>query len=135
MFDDLPETDYVLFLIPTLAEIICEDVTDRVRELHFSAYRQLQAHLNFYKGRGYCEKLLCGIAKKKGQLILKTTSKAEMEKLMKPRAPDEYNVSEEELICWSETSFLGPLNHIAYKRYMKVFGEVFPDEAKKLLQT
>ena len=74
LFDDLPETDYVLFLIPTLAEIICEDVTDRVRELHFSAYRQLQAHLNFYKGRGYCEKLLCGIAKKKGQLILKTTS-------------------------------------------------------------
>ena len=71
MFDDLPETDYVLFLIPTLAEIICEDVTDKVRELHFSAYRQLQAHLNFYKGRGYCEKLLCRIAKKKGQLILK----------------------------------------------------------------
>ena len=31
LFDDLPETDYVLFLIPTLAEIICEDVTDRVR--------------------------------------------------------------------------------------------------------
>ena len=56
LFDDLPETDYVLFLIPTLAEIICEDVTDRIRELHFSAYRQLQAHLNFYKGRGYCEK-------------------------------------------------------------------------------
>ena len=144
LFDDLPETDYALFLIPTLAEIICEDVTDRVRELHFSAYRQLQAHLNFYKGRGYCEKLLCGIAKKKGQLILKTTPKAEMEKLMKPRAPhyngaefvpDEYNVPEEELICWSETSFLGPLNHIAYKRCEKLFSEVFPDEAKKLLQT
>lgn len=47
--DNLPETDYVLFLIPILAEIICEDVTDRVRELHFSAYRELQAHLNFYK--------------------------------------------------------------------------------------
>lgn len=141
MFDDLPETDYVLFLIPTLAEIICEDVTDRIRKLHFSAYRLLQAHLNFYKERGYCEKLLCGIAKKKGQLILKTTSKAEVEKLIKPCVPhyngaefvsDEYTVPEEELICWSETSFLGPLNHIAYKRYMRVFGEVFPNDAKKL---
>ena len=137
--DKLPKTDYVLFLVPILAEIICEDVTDRVRALHYSAYKKLHAHLNFYKERGYCEKLLCGIAKKKGALLLEVTSKAEIEKLMKPHAPhyngakfipDEYSIPEEELICWSETSFLGPLNHIAYKRYMEVFGEIFPEEEK-----
>lgn len=38
-------SDYEIILIPILAEIICEEVTDRVRELHFSAYRKLQASL------------------------------------------------------------------------------------------
>ena len=137
-------SDYEIILIPILAEIICEEVTDRIRELHFSAYMRLQAHLKFQEQRGFCQKLLCGIAEKKGNMILKTTSKAEMEKLMKPHpphyngaefVPDEYNIPEEELICWSETSFLGPLNHIAYERYMKVFSEIFPEEAKKVLQT
>lgn len=144
MWKDLPETDYTLFLIPILAEIICEDVTDRVRELHISAYQQLQSHLSFYKKRGYCEKLLCGIAKKKGNLILKTTSKTEMGKLMKPHPPhynggefipDRYHIPEEELICWSETSFLGPLIEPAYKRYLQVFKEVFPKEAELVFQS
>lgn len=138
------ESDYFLSLIPILAEIICEDIPDRIRELRFSALRQLQGHLRFYEERGYCSKLLCGIAQKKGEMILKITSKAEMEKLMKPHAPhyngaefvpDEYNIPEEELICWSETSFIGPLNNAGYKRYMQVFSEVFPEESKTLLQS
>ena len=139
--DKLPKTDYVIHLVPILAEIICEDVTDRVRELHFSAYKKLHAHLNFYKERGYCQKLLCGIAEKKGNLILEITSKAEMERLMKPHAPhyngaefipDRYHIPEEELICWSETSFQGPLIDAGYKRYMEVFKEIFPEEAKSI---
>lgn len=139
--DKVPKTDYVLFLVPILAEIICEDVTDRVRELHYQAYKKLHAHLNFYKERGYCEKLLCGIAQKKGTLILEITSKSEMDKLMKPHAPhyngaefitDRYHIPEEELICWSETSFQGPLVEVGYKRYMQVFKEIFPDEAKTI---
>ena len=44
--DNRPDTDYLVFLIPIFAEIICEDVTDKVRELHFSAYRKLAASLN-----------------------------------------------------------------------------------------
>lgn len=60
---------------------------------------------------------------------------------MKPHAPhyngaeiipDQYHVLEEELICWSETSFQGPLIEPGYKRYMQVFSEVFPDEAKTI---
>lgn len=141
LFDDLPETDYVLFLIPILAEIICEDVSDRVRELHISAYMQLQAHLNFYKELGYCQKLLCGIAKKKGRLILKTTSKAEMEKLIKPHPPhyngaefipDKYHVPEEELIGLMEVASHHPLVGPFYKRCDKLFSEIFPEEAKAI---
>ena len=141
--DKLPDTDYAFELVILFAQIICEDVTNRVRELHLSAFKELQGYLNFYKKRGYCSKLLCGIAEKKGDLILKIKTKTEMEKLMKPHAPHydgakfipgEYYVPEEELICWSETSLVGPLNDEGHKRYMQVFSEIFPKESKELLQ-
>lgn len=66
------EADYAPLLIPILAEIICEEVPDRIRELHFSAYRELWAHLKYYEKRGYCPKLLCGIAEKRGKCCCKS---------------------------------------------------------------
>lgn len=138
------EADYAPLLIPILAEIICEEVPDRIRELHFSAYRELWAHLKYYEKRGYCPKLLCGIAEKKGKMLLQITSKTEMKKLMEPHIPhyngaefipDAYDVPEEELICWSEASLNAPLNSAGHKRYMQVFGEVFPEESKEILES
>ena len=59
-----------------------------------------------------------------------------MNKLLKPSypyfngnkfIPDKYNVIEEELICWSETSLQGPLNEIGFKRYTELFNILFPE--------
>lgn len=132
-------------LIFSFSEIlVSEQKPDKVRKLQFSALRTLAGHLRYYKSLGYMDSLLYAIAEKKGKLILEITSKTEMDKLMKPHAPhyngaefipDEYNIPEEELICWSEASFIGPLNNVGYKRYMQVFSEVFPEEGKTLLQS
>ena len=116
-------------------------MSDKVRVIRFDALKRLQAILAFYKDRGYMEELLDGIAEKKCQMIMSVTSKTEMEKVLKPHCPhydgvkfipDTYNVPEEELICWSETSFLAPIKEAGYKRYMEVFKSVFPEKSKQL---
>lgn len=61
--------------------------------------------------------------------------------MIRPRAPhfdgnkfipDRYNIPEEELICWCETSLRGPLNENGFNRYMEVFHEVFPERSELL---
>ena len=83
------------------------------------------------------------LAEKKCNMIMSCNSKTEMEKIIKPKCPhydgnkfvtDDYNVLEEELIAWSETSLAGPLNDIGFKRYLEVFMLVFPEEYKKIIE-
>ncbi len=135
------DADFRIALIPVLAEIIASDIPDRVRELRLSAFQELQKHLTLYENLGYMDKLLYGIAEKKGAMILKITSRTEMAKMIKPHCPhfdgnkfvpDAYYVPEEELICWSQASLQRPLNNIACKRYLEVFREVLPEESKAL---
>jgi len=131
-----------IVLIPYFAELICDEGKPaKVRELQFFAFRQLGAILRFYEQRGYLDRLIIAIGEKKAEMILATTSKAAMEKLLKPSCPHytgagfvpgEYSVPEEELICWSETSLRGPLTNHAHKRYMALFREVFPEQAEAL---
>ena len=133
---------YIIALIPYFAEIIAADcMTDKDRLNRFTALRVLQGQLARYKEFGYDARLLFAIAEKKGALILKASTKAELEKLKSPRCPhfdgnkfipDESWVPEEELICWSETSLQGPLNEYGFKRYMELFRMVFPEESKAL---
>lgn len=132
------DIDFKLAIIPHIAELITQEgVTDSVRELRWDALMQLTRQLNYYKSRGYIDRLLYAIAEKKGAMIMGTTSKTEMEKVLKPHCPhyngneffpDKYNVPEEELICWGETSLRSPLNTAGYKRYMEVFKSVYPEE-------
>lgn len=134
--------DYMLALLPFLAELTADTVeSDRVIKLRLSAFGQLRSQLEKYKQHGYMESLLFAIAKKKGNMIMRVTSKAEMERLMNPRAPhydgnrfvpDAYHIPEEELIAWSETSFLGPLNDVGFRRYKELFIQVFPERAEEI---
>ena len=133
--------DYMVVIIPYLAEVITADIPEKVRFLRFQAIRELQAQLRHYDKLGYMSTLLCAIAEKKCRHIVKVTAKAEMEKVMKPSCPhyngagfvpDAYSVPEEELICWSETSLRAPLNEAGFKRYMELFREILPDESKQI---
>ena len=136
------DIDFNLAIIPHIAELITQKgVADNVRELRWDALMQLTRQLNYYKSLGYIDRLLYAIAEKKGKMIMETSSKTEMEKVLKPHAPhyngneffpDKYNVLEEELICWSETSLKSPLNDAGNKRYMQLFSEVFPEDYVRL---
>lgn len=135
------EVDYTLVMVPYLAELIAADMPDNVRELRLDAIRQLQSRLAFYKNHGYMEKLLCAIARKRAAMIMSASSKTEMEKVMSVRPPhfdgnkfipDQYNVPEEEMISWSETSLQAPLNEAGFRRYKELFEQIFPEQAKEI---
>ena len=93
----------------------------------------------YVKELGYIDRLLNGIAEKRVSMIMKATTKTEMDRVMIPKAPhyngaefitDEYHIPEEELIAWSQASLKGPLVGAGFKRYMQLFREFFPDESQ-----
>ena len=138
------ETNYDLIIVAFIAEILTMDMPDKVRELRFNAIKQLLSRLAFYRERGYMEQLLCAIARKRAEMIMKAMSKTEMEQVMKIKAPhfdgnkfiaDEYSVPEEEMISWAETSLMAPLNSYAFNRYKELFQQVLPEQAEKIFRS
>ena len=127
---------------PDFAELICsEGISEKVFALRFDALKMLQGLIHHYDERGYSDTLLNGIAEKKGAMIMSASSKTEMDKILKPKAPhfdgvrfiaDRYLLPEEELICWSEASLRAPLNEYAFRRYMELFCRMFPEESEAL---
>ena len=135
--------DVDVILIPYFAEVIVADKPEKVQSLQFTALRRLQARLHWYSERGYQDKLINAIAEKKSEMIMRTTTKAEMEKVLHAPVPhytgagfvtDQYCVPEEELIGWSETSLRGPLIPAGLKRYMELFKLVFPEETHSVME-
>ena len=131
--------DYSITLIPYYAQVIAEDgIADTVRQRRFESLQKLHGQLHLYKERGYDAELLCSLAARKAELIMKASTKAEIAQLDKPKpphydgvkfSPKPYLTPEEELICWCETSLLAPLDSTAVRRYMEVFRQVFPEKA------
>ena len=129
-------------LVPYFAELICsEGISEKLFALRFDALKMLQGLIHHYDERGYSDTLLNGIAEKKGAMIMSASSKTEMDKILKPKAPhfdgvrfvaDRYLLPEEELICWSEASLRAPLNEYAFRRYMELFCRMFPEESEAL---
>lgn len=129
-------------LLPYFAELICsEGISEKLFALRFDALKNLQGLLSQYENRNYAPKLLCGIGEKKGAMIMSATSKTEIDKVLRPKAPhydgtrfiaDRYLLPEEELICWSEASLRAPLNEPGFRRYMELFRRVFPEESEAM---
>ena len=124
-----------------LGVIITEDVSDTVRINRFEAFQKMRGYLKHYQERGFPLGLILGIMVRKGYMILCTTTKKEMEGIVIPKAPHydgskfvpgEYFVPQEELICWSETSLIAPLNHVGLRRYLEVFKMAFPEKYREL---
>lgn len=135
------EDNFMLVIIPYFAEVLTAEVPESVRDLRLHAIGEVRLYLLHYQQHGYMPKLLCAIAEKKCKRILTIHTKAEMERLLKPKCPyydgnrfqpDEYSVPEEELICWSEASLRAPLNEAGFNRYMELFRQVLPEESKLL---
>lgn len=137
----LAKNDYEIVMCKNFAEVISGEMSEKYRSLRLDALSNLYRILNRYQKSMYHDKLLSGIAKKKGEMILNAKSKAEIERILHPKAPhfdgnqfipDEYSVPEEELICWSETSLQAPLVPVACDRYRELFREIFPEESEAL---
>lgn len=133
--------DYEIVMCVLFAEVLAGEMPEQYRNLRMEALMHLRSVLAQYQKRMYHDKLLSGIASKKGKMILKATSKAEINRILHPKAPhfdggkfipNEYCVTEEELIAWSEVSLKGPLLPLASERYRELFREVFPEEAEAL---
>lgn len=136
------EFDIVWSMILSVA--IVEDAPDHVRGNRTKAILELRKYLQHYLERGFPMNVVFPILKRKGHMILCSSTKNEMDLIVKPRCPhfdgskfitDDYYVPEEELISWSETSLKAPLGHIGAKRYLEVFQRVFPEQYKEIEKT
>lgn len=134
-------SDYSVVIAAFIAEIISAETSDKLQKLRFEAMGQLQSRLTYYRELGYAEDLLCAIARKKSAMIMNASSKTEIKKVMALPSPyfdgnrfipDKYDVSEEEMIFWAETSLRAPLNEPGFKRYKELFGQIFPEQAKEI---
>ena len=87
------------------------------------------------------ETIIRPIILKKIAFIKKAAGKKQLREILEPpkvrydggeiRPVGPYAIPEEELILWSRTSLAGPLISPAFKRYLTLFGEVFPELAKE----
>lgn len=134
-------SDFSVVIAAFIAEIISAEISDKLQKLRFEAMGQLQSRLTHYRELGYVEDLLCAIARKKSAMIVDASSKTEIKKVMALPSPyfdgnrfipDKYDVSEEEMIFWAETSLRAPLNEPGFKRYKELFGQIFPEQAKEI---
>ena len=133
-----------MVILFAFVEIVMDESTsDELKELRVDALTKVQRSLNHYHHLGYIRELTSAIAEKKCQMIKEATSKAEMQKFLKPRCPrydgskfveDPYIVPEEELICWSYASLRFPLNSIGAARFQEVFKQVFPNGSDNVLR-
>lgn len=132
--------DFEMVIFFAFAEIVMDETaSDDLKGLRVDALKKVQRSLNHYHHLGYVPELTRAIAEKKCQMIKEATSKAEMQKFLKPRCPrydgskfveDPYIVPEEELICWSYASLRFPLNSIGAARFKELFDRIFPDGVK-----
>ena len=129
--------DFEMVIFFAFAEILMdEESSDDLKNLRLNALKQLQRSLPHYDQLGYISQLTTAIAEKKCQMIKEATSKAQVDKFLKPRCPhydggkfieDPCIIPEEELICWSHASLRFPLNSVGAARFKEVFQRVFPN--------
>lgn len=133
--------DFRLVLAPYYAELTATEMPERLFKLRIAALQEVHRCLAHYQELNYDAKLLCTIARKKGDMILKITTRAEADKISRPQAPyyyggklvaDEFSIPEEEMICWSQASLAAPLNSAGLERFIELFRQVYPEKSKEM---
>ena len=105
-----------------------------------SALMSLHTIARAYRREGLHEEtIILPIILKKIAFIKSAATKAQLREMLQPpkvrynggeiRPVGPYAIPEEELILWSRTSLRGPFIAPAFKRYCKLFREVFPELA------
>lgn len=75
-------------MLMTFVEILMDEKSsDRVKDIRLEGLKQLGSFLTYYTRQGYRFELITAIAEKKSKMIKEATTKAEIDKIVKPRIP------------------------------------------------
>lgn len=136
--------DYALEVF-LAASVIPEPGTcpDTVRAAKLEAVSKVLQRINFYRSRGFLPHLIHCVFAKKMKMISEATTVKDLRAVSdvpKPHyngnrvIPSDFSVPEEEIMIWSLTSELGPLNDAGFRRYMELFEELFGIDEETLVK-
>lgn len=136
--------DYALEVF-LAASVIPEPGTcpDTVRAAKLEAVSKVLQRINFYRSRGFLPHLIHCVFAKKMKMISEATTVKDLwavSDVPKPHyngnrvIPSDFSVPEEEIMIWSLTSELGPLNDAGFRRYMELFEELFGIDEETLVK-
>lgn len=106
-----------------------------------AALAELRRLIFGYQSENILFFLIWAITAKKARMILTAQNKTDLKEILKPSVPQgnfghfsvgPYHVYEEELLLWSQASFVAPLNEDGTKRYSEVFKRSFPEEWEEI---
>jgi len=127
------------------ASVIPEPGTcpDTVRAAKLEAVSKVLQRISFYRSRGFLPHLIHCVFAKKMKMISEATTVKDLRAVSdvpKPHyngnrvIPSDFSVPEEEIMIWSLTSELGPLNDAGFRRYMELFEELFGIDEETLVK-
>ena len=136
--------DYALEVF-LAASVIPEPGTcpDTVRAAKLEAVSKVLQRISFYRSRGFLPHLIHCVFAKKMKMISEATTVKDLRVVSdvpKPHyngnrvIPSDFSVPEEEIMIWSLTSELGPLNDAGFRRYMELFEELFGIDEETLVK-
>lgn len=136
--------DYALEVF-LAASVIPEPGTcpDTVRAAKLEAVSKVLQRISFYRSRGFLPHLIHCVFAKKMKMISEATTVKDLRAISdvpKPHyngnrvIPSDFSVPEEEIMIWSLTSELGPLNDAGFRRYMELFEELFGIDEETLVK-
>lgn len=136
--------DYALEVF-LAASVIPEPGTcpDTVRAAKLEAVSKVLQRISFYRSRGFLPYLIHCVFAKKMKMISEATTVKDLRAVSdvpKPHyngnrvIPSDFSVPEEEIMIWSLTSELGPLNDAGFRRYMELFEELFGIDEETLVK-
>ena len=136
--------DYALEVF-LAASVIPEPGTcpDTVRAAKLEAVSKVLQRISFYRSRGFLPHLIHCVFAKKMKMISEATTVKDLRAVSdvpKPHyngnrvIPSDFSVPEEEIMIWSLTSELGPLNDAGFRRYMELFEDLFGIDEETLVK-
>lgn len=121
---------------------LSEEPEEKMIPIKLEALKRLRSIIYQYMSRGFLKDLVLTICEKKIAFIHQARTKKDIEEILAlPKVrfngrevvpTGKYHVPEEELLVWSITSLEAPLNECGFKRYKKLFREVFPEQEDAL---
>lgn len=133
-----------LLYAKALASLILDAGEDeKITGLRYNALLKLYKTAGKYQEEGFLPEMVEAFFDRKSQMLLNAKSKTEINEILKPSAPyydgnamvpkkSPYYVEEEELMLWSRTSLLGPLNDAGNRRYKELFQKLLPEQAAQI---